>query len=166
VRRNQCDGLVEEMQRAWRGSRTLPHPDAWRSTLMQMDAALAAEAVARLVGRSSAAPSIAEFRATYRQVEEAKLWRPQARKRCSECEGTGWVTGPPQRYEPSRSMLAAHEQDRRAALSSARTAAIAAGVEFDPSTVRWEPPACEYTTVVPCLHCAAGKRAEAALEGK
>jgi hypothetical protein len=151
VRRDQCDALVEEMHGIWRGSRTLPTMDAWRSTLEMLDAALAAETLARLAGRSPTAPSIAEFRSTYRVVEEAKVWRPQARKRCSECEGTGWVEGPAQRYEPSRLMVAMVDSARRQALADGEP---------------WTEPVHETTSVVPCLHCAAGKRAEQALAGK
>lgn len=138
MNREEVEHAIAELTGAWRGSRTLPALDTWRSVLLKADTVIAARTIVRLIDTCKHAPSIAEFREAYAAIEssiepEAKARR--ADRSCPLCGGIGWQEGPPERYEPSQRQAAADAAEEARARKSGKV---------------WLTPVYERSTVVPC----------------
>lgn len=141
--RDEIETALDAMTGAWRGSRTMPSLDTWRSVLAQCDTEPAVRAIARLIDSCKHAPTIAEFREVYANEETATA--PPVRKaspRCELCGGTGWQEGPPERYTPSLRMLAMLAEEEKRAKAKREL---------------WVQPTFERSTVVPCPCSAAAE---------
>lgn len=141
--REEVEHALAELTGAWRGSRTLPALDTWRSVLAKCETVAAARTIVRLIDTCKHAPSIAEFREAYAETTNATpTTAERADRSCPLCDGTGWQEGQPERYEPSLRQLAMLAEEEKRAKAKREL---------------WVQPTFERSTVVPCPCSAAAE---------